>query len=284
MKIIPKKYLTTPKPLEGHIVATLDITALEELVKGNETAKTLLPKAIEKIKSGEVIVVGVSGKKGSGKDSISAALASMTGKPFIISSFAKELKSNSQEMFDVIGVMHSNGSTEDMIVNTLIVQNELWSIPFITPNMHKLVQGVVEDYDNGIEPNAWKRSPGAWRGLQILGTDIRRRQDDRYWVKKTVEFILEQLVNGVSVFISDARFINEIKAMESLGATTIRMNVSKEVQFARLSSRDGSTPSAEALLHPSETELDDYVFDYSIDNDGDGTIEEHASFLLSKIM
>lgn len=265
-------------------MSALDIPSLKELIKGNKEVEAILPMAVKRIQSGETKIVAVSGKKGSGKDSISEALAKKTGKTYLITSFAKALKNTAQELFDRTIYLHAeHGYTDDMIVNDLIQRNQLEEVPYITQSMHSLVQGILEDHANGIVPNSWKRSPGAWRGLQLWGTEIRRRQDDLYWVKKTVAEMLQECLTKDYVFVADARFFNEIKAMETLGATTIRMNVSPEVQKVRLTSRDGSSPSPEALSHPSETELDNYEFQYSINNDGDGTIDDHASHLLTKI-
>lgn len=257
-------------------MSTIDITAVQTLLKADKSALEALPQAVANLQDGTVKVLAVSGKKGSGKDTFTAELGKALGTPFIMHAFAYELKSQAQSMFNIIELLHKNGSTEDMIVNDLIQVYRLWSIPFITHNMHLFVQGIIEDLNNGITPDSYKRSPGVWRGLQLLGTDIRRREDNDYWVKKTVSFIVKKLAEGTSVFVSDVRFLNEIKALEDLGAPTIRMEVTPEVQRERLIGRDGTAPSQEALTHPSEVSLDDYVFDIVVDNNGSLSISENV--------
>lgn len=269
--------------MKGNTLSTIDINAVRSLMKNDPEALVILPQAIKNLEEGTVNLVAISGKKGSGKDTFTAALAETLGKPFITHAFAYELKAQAQEMFDIIGSLKEDDYTHDMISNTLIQAYRLWDIPFITKNMDALVAGVLDDIKNGITPDSYKRSPGVWRGLQLLGTDIRRRQDDDYWVKKTVSFVLKRLAEGTSVFVSDVRFENEIKALEALGAPTVRMSVTKEVQLERLRARDGSSPSEEALNHPSEVSLDDYEFDYVIDNNGSISIKDNAEKLASKL-
>lgn len=257
-------------------MSTIDIAAVKKLLKADKEALAALPQAVKNLEEGKVKVLAVSGKKGSGKDTFTAELGKHLGTPFIMHAFAYELKAQAQQMFNIIGILHKKSATEDMIVNDLIQHYQLWSIPFITKNMHLFVQGITEDLDNGIRPDSYQRSPGVWRGLQLLGTDIRRQQDNDYWVKKTIAFIVKKLAEGTSVFVSDVRFLNEIKAMEDLGAPTIRMEVTPEVQRERLIGRDGTPPTQEALTHPSEVSLDDYVFDIVVDNNGSLSISENV--------
>lgn len=235
-----------------------------------------LDKAIANLDNGTVRLLAISGKKGSGKDTFTAALGKELGSPFMMHAFAYGLKAEAQDVFDIIGKLHKRDATEDMIVNALIQNYAMWSIPFITKNMHELVQGIIGDLNNGIVPNSYQRSPGAWRGLQLLGTDIRRQQDDNYWVKLTIAFILKQLAEGISVYISDVRFLNEIMSLEYFDAPTIRMFVTPEVQKERLLGRDGTAPSQEALVHPSEISLDEYGFEVVVDNNGSVSIAENA--------
>lgn len=258
-------------------MSTIDINAVRELLKADRAALEALPQAIENLNEGTAKVLAISGKKGSGKDTFTAELGKQLGKPFVMYAFAYELKAQAQSIFNIIRMLNGEKYTEDMIVNALIQEYRLWSIPFITKNMHLLVEGILEDLKNGIVPDSYHRSPGVWRGLQLLGTDIRRQQDDNYWVKKTLSYIVKQLASGTSVFISDVRFLNEIKALEDLGAPTIRMFVTPEVQRERLIGRDGSAPSEEALNHPSEVSLDDYGFDIVVDNNGSVSIADNAS-------
>jgi hypothetical protein len=262
--------------VKGKPLSAIDINAIQSLMGKDKEALASLPQALDNLETGAVRLLAISGKKGSGKDTFTAALADELSQPFTIYAFAYALKAQAQDIFDIIGYLVARDYTEDMIVNDLIQNYTLWNIPFITKNMHELVQGITADLKQGITPDSYKRSPGAWRGLQLLGTDIRRRQDDNYWVKLTVSHIINQLAQGTSVYISDVRFPNEISSLEYFDAPTIRMHVTPEVQKQRLLGRDGTMPSEEALMHPSEVSLDDYGFEVIVDNNGSVSIAENV--------
>lgn len=262
--------------MKGKPLSSIDINAIKNLMGKDKEALEKLPQAVENLETGAVRLLAISGKKGSGKDTFTEALATELNQPFTMHAFAYALKAQAQDIFDIIGYFVERNYTEDMIVNHLIQQYTLWHIPFITKNMHELVQGIIADLKKGIKPDSYKRSPGAWRGLQLLGTDIRRRQDDNYWVKLTVSYAIEQLAKGTSVYISDVRFPNEISSLEYFDAPTIRMHVTPEVQKERLLGRDGTMPSEEALMHPSEVSLDDYGFEVIVDNNGSVSIAENV--------
>lgn len=262
---------------------TIDVKAINELMKDDKEALRLLPEVLSSLMNRNVYLVAVSGKKGSGKDTFTAALAERMGKPYIMHAFAYELKNQAQSIFDYLVAEYEGDLTDDQIVKRIIKKYDMAGIPNVERNLKKLMRGIYDDLEHQISPNSYKRSPGVWQGLQLLGTDIRRAQDPDYWVKKTVSHVIKVLAEGTSVYVSDVRFGNELKSMEILGAPTIRMDVSPEVQRQRLIGRDGSSPSHEALIHPSETELDDAEFDFVIDNNGGISIEDNVSLVIDKI-
>ncbi len=98
-------------------------------------------------------------------------------------------------------------------------------------------------------------------GLQWWGTEFRRGLcGDEYWVKKMKNLIEEETrllcqfgEGGKPVFIviTDVRFPNECTFIRNLGGINVRIV-------------RGATRSADQ--HPSETALDDFKFDYVIDN------------------
>lgn len=104
--------------------------------------------------------------------------------------------------------------------------------------------------------------------LQELGTDACRAHiHPSIWVNALfADYKLEryQFNGALAAFrwpkwiITDLRFPNEAKGIRSRGGITIRVNrVLPGVEYPTLES-----------LHPSETSLDDYKFDYVIDNTG----------------
>lgn len=117
--------------------------------------------------------------------------------------------------------------------------------------------------------------------LQLLGTEcIRNNLHNNMWVAATFadykpvqsksdeEMFEESLIlDSTSVhvgypnwIITDTRFPNEAEAIKERGGIVIRVN--------RKSDRDNS----DINRHPSETGLDNWNFDYVIDNNG--TIED----------
>ena len=91
--------------------------------------------------------------------------------------------------------------------------------------------------------------------LQKVGTDIVRTQNPNFWVDFIIDIL--KLFKGEwnYVLIPDCRFINELTRYgEEWDTTTVRVN--------RLNFENNLT--AEQKNHPSETELDNYHFDYVI--------------------
>ena len=103
--------------------------------------------------------------------------------------------------------------------------------------------------------------------LQYVGTDIIRHQCEDYWVKFMMDFLFMFRKEWDCVLIPDTRFPNEVEYANSSwigeeNVHTIRVN--------RPNFNSGATK--EQLNHPSECALDDYEFDYYIENNG--TLED----------
>lgn len=97
------------------------------------------------------------------------------------------------------------------------------------------------------------------RLLQMIGTGYARSIDENIWVKHTVGKINQMTREdpSVNIFVTDARFPNEIEALKNLGFTVCKINRSEENKGDI--GRDTS--------HPSEVSLDDYTaWDFVIEN------------------
>lgn len=115
----------------------------------------------------------------------------------------------------------------------------------------------------------YERTADMRRALQYWGTDVRRRQDDNYWVTLSIADALEHAESGTSVYYTDMRFPNEVAALSAAGFYTARIDVSRRTQAARLRTRDSLNIEKRALNHPSETALDSYPsFHLRLSNDG----------------
>ena len=183
------------------------------------------------------MIIGVSGYARSGKDTLAQHLVKHYG--FKQVSFADILR---EAVFLLNPIVGLNGYHYD-----------------VEGNIHyeyKRVSDVIDEYGwggyketpFGEEIRALLQRLGTEVGRQLLGEDI--------WV--TAAF---RLMNSEDNYVlPDCRFINEARTVKEFGGTVIRVN------------RPGYGP---VNSHASEVGLDDWDFDYFIDNDG--TQEEFAA-------
>lgn len=90
--------------------------------------------------------------------------------------------------------------------------------------------------------------------LQRLGTEVGR---EMFGMDFWVDYALDSAPDGAKIVFADCRFPNEADAIRRLGGKIIRVN------------RDGVSA---VNAHVSETALDDYAFDVTIENNG--TVED----------
>lgn len=189
-------------------------------------------------------VIGISGKIGAGKNYLATKLAEALQKHYLTSgetSYATALKDQATEIIEAF----RQGITDEELS---LIQN----IPIEqVRHLRKITKNTV----NNTNMNGWSRSEEIRQTLQYLGTDIRRKQDDKYWVNKVEEYFDS---NVDAMFIVDVRFPNEADKIHELGGYLIRIDVPDEVILQRTSKRDGLKYSAEALSHESEKALDNY--------------------------
>jgi hypothetical protein len=184
----------------------------------------------------KVIILGLTGKKRSGKDTVADYLINNYG--FTKLSFAEPLKKVCVELFD-LSDNQVNGS----------------------------------DKEKEIVDSRWGYS--ARQLMQIIGTELFRNNLPKYmrlgyqladnpadnsiniWVHILHKKIISLQEKGINYFvISDVRFLDEINLIQSLGGYIIKLN--------RVNDSNDT--------HISETELDNTKFEYNIENNG--TIDE----------
>lgn len=86
--------------------------------------------------------------------------------------------------------------------------------------------------------------------LQYIGTDFGRLNvDPDIWVKLAEKHIMEKFKKDI--FITDARFPNEIHLLDKLDFHIIKINVDENIRIQR---------GATNLTHESETALDNFDF------------------------
>ena len=109
--------------------------------------------------------------------------------------------------------------------------------------------------------------------LQWWGTDIVRAQDPNFWVDSVVRLakVIDKYVDYL--IVDDCRFINEIETWRAIkyvaldSATDALANRPRfsdiiTIRVERPGHENALTP--EQRRHPSETELDNYIFDITI--------------------
>jgi hypothetical protein len=214
------------------------------------------------------MVIGISGRLGSGKDTVGEIIQYLTGVD-ADGKFSKGLNWSYSSNFEI----------KKFAGKLKIIGSMLSGVPveyFEDQDFKKLPMGLE-----------WEMTYREF--LQKLGTEaMRDGLHKEVWVNalfadykampnKTIdESFMEQFVTGSSSIhykypnwvITDMRFPNEIAAVELREGITIRVNRSFN---HKMGSKETGTIDL-TPLHPSETALDDAKFDYVIDNDG--TLDE----------
>lgn len=123
---------------------------------------------------------------------------------------------------------------------------------------------LVDDLDDAQGwDNAKERNPEIRRLLQTFGTEVGRNLfGEDFWVKQALDGAYPYTV------FSDVRFKNEADAIRAAGGIVIRVQ------------RDGVFP---VNGHSSETDLDDYDFDYTSSNNWTkGSLQHDIRFLVER--
>lgn len=142
---------------------------------------------------------------------------------------------------------------KDTTANILKEKLEQKNNKVLITHFGDLVKFVCEKYFN------WdgKKDERGRAILQRIGTNVIREQNPDYWVDFVINLLSMFENEWDYVLIPDARFHNEIEKFEDKkdwDVLSVRIN---RLNFT-------STLTQEQKNHPSETALDDYVFDYVI--------------------
>ena len=196
-----------------------------------------------KIDSKFVPAIVIAGKMGYGKDYVGNLIKNNFSNIEKIS-FADALK---EEVEHIINLTRNNSSLEHIAYEMNVSKDEIKPL-YIAMIAFKDIN----------ELTVKKKNSTIRFMLQYWGTDVRRKNNENYWVQKTVDKILEINKLGNVALITDGRFPNELKGVSELNGITIQLDISKEKQIENLLNRDGILPNKEAFNHPSETSYLEY--------------------------
>jgi hypothetical protein len=205
------------------------------------------------------MIIGISGKIGSGKDTVGSIIQYLTSTYRDLYSFI--------EWLDRVNNYHSNPHSDWKIKKIADKLKECVSLVTGIPRLELESMHVK----NGLIGGAWGNL--TYREmLQLLGTEVGRYIHPDFWVNALFteydnnfhvkKFSVRQGIKSPEYpnwIITDIRFPNELRAVKDRGGITIRLTRHTEVD-------------PEIAKHRSETALDNAEFDYMIDNSG--TIEE----------
>lgn len=190
-------------------------------------------------------IIGISGKLGSGKDTIADLLVDRSPR-WVKDSFARAVREELASLYTICAT--SDPATAlSTIVETFDVEQaaaeQMYSI---------IVQDTQKDFSQMLKTVHYRTA------MQVWATDIRRQQNPEYWVQQAFQHVASHHEKGHHVVFADVRFVNEAAAILEAGGSVFRLDVSPEAQAQRVIQRDGKPPHADSLLHASETSLDDF--------------------------
>ena len=183
------------------------------------------------------MIIAISGKAQAGKDTVAKMIV-----------YTIWYYTYSQRL-DSFGINHYNHRIKDF---SLLLNNIQWNKAYFAEKLKLCLSDILKVSLNKFEDIEFKNSKIDWLNmtvrelLQKFGTAIRNEVCDDFWVKAC----LKDYDESQNWIISDVRFKSEIEGIKQFNNITLRINNS----------------SAGAGNHISEVDLDNYKFDYVINN------------------
>ena len=185
------------------------------------------------------MIIAISGKAQAGKDTVAKMIV-----------YTIWYYTYSQRL-DSFGINHYNYCINNFEQLMLRIQ---WRKASFAEKLKLCLANILKASLDKFESIEFKNSKVTWLDmtvrelLQKFGTAIRNEICDDFWVK----VCLKDYNESQNWIISDVRFKSEIEGIKQFNNITLRINNS----------------SAGAGNHISEVDLDDYKFDYVINNNG----------------
>jgi hypothetical protein len=163
-------------------------------------------------------------------------------------------------MMRLIGLAGNAGAGKDHVYGVLAELLKPWHVERVA-----FADGLKFDIEDALDVSPYALpairskpyTPEIRALLQWWGTELRREQDEDYWVKKGMEMVHEAAAYSDLVVITDVRFANEADLIRANGGLVVEVYAPQKIRMLRLG---GIAPPSHA------SEVIDFAVDAMIDN------------------
>lgn len=168
-------------------------------------------------------IIGISGRKGSGKSELSSSLIN---DGFSKISFADWMKSKLSDFLDINLDYFYNQKYKDCTLSDLNLEPIIWD-----ENLAKKFSSFIKE---DININKHIKITSLRQLMQFIGTDLLREKDKLFHVKKT----LSNLDNNKKYICDDLRFQNELSYLNSLGDNVNTFYLMRPFNWSNISNHE----------------------------------------------
>lgn len=213
------------------------------------------------------VIVGLSGGICSGKDYMADTIKELIPKKCVKLSYGDPLK---DEIFDMC--LRALRQVEEFGLENLCHSVFLSGVALnegCSPDQVKTLYSLMEDDivrgEDSVSRSLYRsKNENTRRALQFWGTEVRRAEDEDYWVKIVEKQLLHAVKQNLDVVVSDVRFPNEGDLVKKYGGVVVLLDAPDDLRLQRMRSRDDEKIPDTVFSHVSETSMSDYAFDLVI--------------------
>jgi dephospho-CoA kinase len=211
---------------------------------------------------GRVTLLALSGRLGSGKDTIGRLVMASLARRAVRLSFGGAIRAEGDRLIGLV----ARATAPD---EAAWAAAEAFGVP--PEDAGRTVEhlwGAV--HADGLATTA-SRHPAVRRALEHWGA-VRRESDTLHWIRPVVVAAAEYAARGWSCSVTDVRRCAEADWLKAAGFVVVRVEASERARRRRVLARDGAWDAATARS-ALEAELDGAaVFDLSVTNERDGDL------------
>lgn len=206
-------------------------------------------------------ILGLSGKRGSGKDTYANEIIRQFDGMVYVTSFAEQLKTELESfLLDYSSIKRANLETAKTLC-------DMYSL---SPKEFEQLEEIILNAEEYPDIDIYKRSNATRQLLQVYGTDIRRKNNPGYWTSLVKSIFIHYSIFlrpaeevDFLILVTDVRHTNEKELIEGYGGRVVRLLTTEN----RIVDRDNLVENEELTKHESETALDNEPFDLYINTD-----------------